>query len=94
MLIGGSVNITYEAVGRILEPQHSNAEGMVLFAIIGVAVNGYAARKLSSGNTRNKWVVFWHLLEDIGWGAVLVVAIVLLFKDIHYLDPAPSTWRK
>ncbi|MCO6478301.1 MAG: cation transporter, partial [Phaeodactylibacter sp.] len=91
VLIGGSVYIIYEAVGRILEPQHSNAQGMVLFAIIGVAVNGYAAWKLSGGKTMNERVVSWHLLEDVlGWAAVLVVAIVLLFKDIHYLDPALS----
>lgn len=91
VLIGGSVYIIYEAVGRILEPQHSNAQGMVLFAIIGVAVNGYAAWKLSGGRTMNERVVSWHLLEDVlGWAAVLVVAIVLLFKDIHYLDPALS----
>ncbi|MCB0578244.1 MAG: cation transporter [Phaeodactylibacter sp.] len=91
VLIGGSVYIIYEAVGRILAPQHSNAQGMVLFAILGVAVNGYAAWKLSSGRTMNERVVSWHLLEDVlGWAAVLVVAIVLLFKDIHYLDPALS----
>ena len=53
VLIGGSVYIIYEAVGRILAPQHSNAQGMVLFAILGVAVNGYAAWKLSSGRTMN-----------------------------------------
>ena len=91
VLIGGSVYIIYEAVGRILEPQHSNAQGMVLFAIIGVAVNGYAAWKLSSGETMNERVVSWHLIEDVlGWVAVLVVSVVLLFKDIHYLDPALS----
>ncbi|MCB0587076.1 MAG: cation transporter, partial [Phaeodactylibacter sp.] len=91
VLIGGSVFIIYEAVGRILEPQHSNAQGMVLFAIIGVTVNGYAAWKLSSGKTMNERVVSWHLLEDVlGWAAVLIVAIVLLFRDIHYLDPALS----
>ena len=91
VLIGGSVYIIYEAVGRILEPQHSNAQGMALFAILGVTVNGYAAWKLSSGKTMNERVVSWHLLEDVlGWAAVLVVAIVLLFRDIHYLDPALS----
>lgn len=39
----------------------------------------------------NEKVVSWHLLEDVlGWVAVLIVAIVLQFKDIHYLDPALS----
>ncbi|CAL65016.1 cation diffusion facilitator family transporter [Christiangramia forsetii] len=91
VLIAGSVYVIYEAVGRILEPQHSDAQGMIIFAIVGVAVNGYAAYKLSGGKSMNEKVVSWHLLEDVlGWVAVLIVAIVLYFKDIHYLDPALS----
>lgn len=91
VLIAGSVYVIYEAVGRILEPEHSDAQGMVIFAIIGVLVNGYAAYKLSSGKSMNEKVVSWHLMEDVlGWVAVLIVAIILYFKDIHYLDPALS----
>lgn len=91
VLIGGSIYIISEAIGRILVPEHSDALGMIIFAIIGVIVNGYAAWKVSKGKTLNERVVSWHLLEDVlGWVAVLVVAIVLLFKDIHYLDPALS----
>ena len=64
---------------------------MIIFAIIGVAVNGFAAYKLSGGSSMNEKVVSWHLVEDVlGWVAVLIVAIVLKFKDIHYLDPALS----
>jgi cobalt-zinc-cadmium efflux system protein len=91
ILITGSVFIIIEGVERIMNPQSSDAMGMVVFAIIGVTVNGYAAWKMSSGKTLNEKVVSWHLLEDVlGWVAVLVVAIVLLFKDILYLDPALS----
>ncbi|MCB9273401.1 MAG: cation transporter [Lewinellaceae bacterium] len=91
VLIGGSVYIVYEAVGRLLNPQMPDAASMVAFAVVGVAVNGYAAWKLSTGKTLNERVVSWHLLEDVlGWVAVLIVAIVLLFKDIPYLDPALS----
>lgn len=91
VLILGSTYIIYEAVGRILEPQHSDAMGMIVFALIGITVNGYAAWKLRSGKSLNEKVVSWHLLEDVlGWVAVLVVAIVLSFKDIHYLDPVLS----
>ena len=91
VLIAGSIYVIYEAVGRILEPEHSDAQGMIIFAIIGVAVNGYAAYKLSSGKSLNEKVVSWHLMEDVlGWVAVLIVAVILYFKDIHYLDPALS----
>ncbi|HCD52056.1 MAG TPA: cation transporter [Balneolaceae bacterium] len=91
VLIAGSVFVINEAVARILSPEHTDAQGMLLFAIVGVAVNGYAAWKVSHGKTLNERVISWHLLEDVlGWAAVLVVSIVLLFKDIHYLDPALS----
>lgn len=91
ILVAGSIYVIYEAVGRIMEPEHSDAQGMIIFAIIGIVVNGYAAYKLSSGKTMNEKVVSWHLLEDVlGWVAVLIVGIVLSFKDIHYLDPALS----
>ena len=91
VLIGGSIFVINEAVERILNPEHTDAQGMLLFAIIGVTVNGYAAWRVSKGKTLNERVISWHLMEDVlGWAAVLVVSIVLLFKDIHYLDPALS----
>lgn len=91
ILIAGSIFIVKEAVGRILEPEHTDATGMLLFAIVGVAMNGYAAWKTSKGKTLNERVISWHLLEDVlGWASILIVSIILLFKDIHYLDPALS----
>lgn len=91
VLIGGSVYVIYEATQRLIEPELSNANGMIVFGIIGVAVNGYAAWKMSSGKTLNEKVVSWHLLEDVlGWAAVLIVAIVLKFYESPYLDPALS----
>ncbi|SHF94200.1 cobalt-zinc-cadmium efflux system protein [Salegentibacter echinorum] len=91
VLIAGSIYVIYEAVGRLMEPQSSDADGMIVFAIFGVLVNGYAAWKLSGGKTLNEKVVSWHLMEDVlGWVAVLIVAIILQFKDIQYLDPALS----
>ena len=91
VLIIGSIYVIKEAIGRILAPELTNAEGMLLFAIIGIAVNGYAAWKLSGGKSMNEKVVSWHLLEDVlGWAAILVGAIVLLFWDVPFLDPALS----
>ena len=91
ILILGGIYVTNEAIERLLEPEHSNAQGMLFFALVGIAVNGYAAWKLSHGKSMNEKVMSWHLLEDVlGWAAVLIVSIVLLFKDIPYLDPALS----
>jgi cobalt-zinc-cadmium efflux system protein len=91
VLIVGSIYVVYEAVGRFIEPEQANASGMIAFALVGVVVNGYAAHKMSGGKTLNEKVISWHLLEDVlGWVAVLIVGIVLYFKDIAYLDPALS----
>ncbi len=91
VLILGGIYAIYETIGRFLNPELPDARGMMWFAFLGIAVNGYAAWKLSKGKSMNERVVSWHLLEDVlGWFAILVVAIVLQFKEIAYLDPALS----
>jgi cobalt-zinc-cadmium efflux system protein len=66
-------------------------EGMLLLSIFGIAVNGFAAYKLSEGNSLNERILNWHLLEDVlGWVAVLIVSIVLMFKPWPILDPILS----
>lgn len=91
ILLVGSLFILAEAIPRLLNPQHSNAQGMALLALVGIAVNGAAALRLRREKGLNARVVAWHLLEDVlGWLAVLVVSIVLLFADIHQLDPLLS----
>jgi len=91
VLIVGSIYILSEAIPRLLTPQQTNAKGMVLFALLGVAVNGFAALRLRGERTLNARVVALHLIEDVlGWVAVLVVSIVLLFTDFYILDPLLS----
>ncbi|MDN3670950.1 cation diffusion facilitator family transporter [Echinicola jeungdonensis] len=91
ILIVGGVFIIKEAIQRLITPEFSDAKGMLIFALIGVAVNGYAAYKLSHGKTLNEKVVSWHLLEDVlGWVAVLLGALVLLIVKTPYVDPALS----
>jgi len=91
ILFGGSIYMLSQAVRRILNPEPSQAEGMILFAVIGILVNGAAALKLKNENSINARVVALHLLEDVlGWAAVLVVGIILLFSDSPYLDPILS----
>lgn len=91
VLILGSLFILSKAIPRLLNPEASNAAGMALFAVVGIAVNGAAVLRLKGGKSLNERVVTWHLLEDVlGWAAVLVVSIVLLFKDVKILDPLLS----
>ncbi|MFD2630981.1 cation diffusion facilitator family transporter [Idiomarina piscisalsi] len=91
ILTVGSIWILFEAIPRLWNPVMPMAEGMALLAVFGVIVNGYAAFKLSKGQSLNERVLNWHLLEDVlGWLAVLVVSIVLLFVDWPILDPLLS----
>jgi cobalt-zinc-cadmium efflux system protein len=87
ILLVGSIWILIEAVPRLTSPQPTNAPGMVIFAIIGILVNGLAALRLRHDGTMNARAVAWHLFEDVlGWIAVLVVSIMLLFKPLYILD--------
>lgn len=91
VLIAGSLWVLSAAIPRLFEPQQPHAVGMFWLAILGVAVNGYAAFKLSHGKTLNERVLNWHLMEDVlGWVAVLIVAVTLMFVDWPILDPLLS----
>ncbi|QFU76368.1 cation transporter [Halioglobus maricola] len=91
VLIAGSLWVLNAAIPRLFEPQQPHAVGMFWLAILGVVVNGYAAFKLSHGKTLNERVLNWHLLEDVlGWVAVLIVAVTLMFVDWPILDPLLS----
>jgi len=87
VLIIGSTFVLANAIPRIIEPQAANAEGMIIFAIIGVIVNGAAVFKLKNEESMNARVMMLHLLEDVlGWIAILAVAIALLFWQTYILD--------
>lgn len=87
ILVFGSVFILMEAIPRLLNPQQPHTDGMIVLAILGVAVNGFAALRVSKGESLNEKMLMWHMLEDvIGWALVLVGAIVMKFFDIPQLD--------
>lgn len=87
ILILGSLFVIYEAVSRLNNPEPVVPEGMLGLAILGVIVNGVAAYRLSKEDGMNSKMVMYHLIEDIlGWVAVLIVSIVLLFKPLFILD--------
>ena len=88
VLIVGSVFILSRAVARLFNPEAVDARGMILFAVLGIIVNGLAMLRLRGGKSLNAQVVAWHLIEDVlGWVAVLIMSIVLLFTDLYILDP-------
>lgn len=91
VLVAGSIWVLSEAIPRLAEPVMPMTEGMLGLAVLGVAVNGFAAYRLSAGNTLNERVLNWHLMEDVfGWLAVFVVALIMQFVEWPILDPLLS----
>jgi cobalt-zinc-cadmium efflux system protein len=91
VLIVGTFVVLSETIPRLMDPEPTNAPGMVLFAVVGVLVNGAAVLRLRGSHGLNAQMVAWHLLEDVlGWVAVLVASVVLLFSDFYLLDPLLS----
>ncbi|HEX8038290.1 MAG TPA: cation diffusion facilitator family transporter [Chryseosolibacter sp.] len=91
ILIVSSVFIIRESISRLFEPEAPNARGMLVFAIVGIAVNGYALLRLKKGGSINERVVALHFLEDVlGWVAVLIGSVVMIFADVPVLDPVLS----
>lgn len=87
----GALIIIYKAIPRLSAPEPVEASGMILLAILGIAVNGFAAWKASRGSSLNESIVSWHLLEDtLGWIAVLIGSIVMKIWDVPIIDPILS----
>ena len=83
----GSIFILIEAIPRLFDPKQPDASGMIILAIIGVIVNGFAVLRLKKGKSINEKVVSLHLLEDVlGWLAVLIGSIVMYFFNLPVID--------
>jgi len=87
IMLTGSILIIKTAIPRLIHPVQPQVKGMILFAILGILVNGAAVLQLRRGKALNIRVVSWHFIEDIlGWIAVLIVSLILLFSDLYILD--------
>ncbi len=92
ILLAGSVVIIVETIPRLFDPEPVDAQGMLYLAVLGVLMNGAAVWRLRrSGDSLNQRAVMLHLMEDaLGWVAVLVGSIVLMYTDFYWIDPLLS----
>jgi len=91
IIVGGSIFVLTRALPRLLHPEATRSGWMLLFAAVGIVVNGIAVLRLRKGKSYNEKIVFWHLFEDVlGWVVVLVVSVVLVFREYYILDPILS----
>lgn len=91
ILVTGSIIILTRAIPKLISPEETNAQGMLYLAILGIVVNGVAALRLHKGKSINEKVVSLHLLEDVlGWVAILIGSIVMMYFDAPFIDPLLS----
>lgn len=91
ILLGGSILVIYNAIGRLINPVEINYNGMIVFAVLGVSINFLAAYFTKEGDSLNQKSVNLHMLEDVlGWVVVLVGAIIMRFTDIKIIDSVLS----
>ncbi len=91
ILLTGSVLVISNSIRKIINPSDINADGMIIFAIIGVIVNLAATLFTRHGDSLNQKAVNLHMLEDVlGWAVVLIGSIVIKFTGFVLIDPIMS----
>lgn len=91
ILFIGSATVIVNAISRIINPTEINYDGMIIFALVGVAINFAAVYFTREGDSINQRAVNLHMLEDVlGWVVVFVGAIVMRFTDWAIIDPIMS----
>ncbi|TGK50628.1 cation transporter [Leptospira kanakyensis] len=87
----GSIFMIIESIKRFITPEETKADVMFALAIIGVIVNGIAMIRLNHGKSLTEKAVFLHFLEDIlGWIAVLIGSVVMMYFKVPWFDPLLS----
>ena len=91
ILMTGSVLVILENITKMFHPQPVNDKGILWLGIIAVTINVLASLVVRKGKTKNESILSLHFLEDtLGWLAVILMAIILRFKDWYILDPLLS----
>jgi cobalt-zinc-cadmium efflux system protein len=85
--------ITWEAIGRFMQPQPVTGGIVILVAAIGVVINTVTALLFVSGQKHdlNLRSAFLHMAADAGVSLGVVIAgLVILYKGWLWIDPAIS----
>lgn len=91
ILIVGSVYILSRAISGLFNPVQPNTKGVMLFAIVGIIVNGISVLRVRRGKSLNERIVALHLFEDVlSWVAIFIISIIMIFTDAPILDPILS----
>jgi cobalt-zinc-cadmium efflux system protein len=87
VLIAGSVLILFHSWQNLSKEQLPNSKIMFILALLGIGFNGWAFFSLKKGTSLNEKAIALHMLEDLlGWAALLVGAVLLMFFNWPWLD--------
>lgn len=93
-LVGISVFIFYEAIGRFFDPPQVIGAGMMTISVIGLLVNILVAWILMKGDTSenlNMRSAFLHVLGDLlGSVGAIIAALLIIFLGWNIADPIAS----
>lgn len=91
ILLCGSLIVIYNGIGRLFSPEVIDYEKMIIIALVGFFVNFFAAYFTRGEDSINQKAVNLHMLEDVlGWGIVLLGAVVMKFTNFYILDSLMS----
>ena len=91
ILVAGSLIVIYNAMKKVFNPSDINYDGMIVFAVVGVIINFFAAFFTRGEGSLNQKAVNLHMLEDVlGWLFVLLGAFIIKFTDFRVIDPLMS----
>jgi cobalt-zinc-cadmium efflux system protein len=90
VVVGG---LSWEALGRLLQPQEVAGKTVMVVAAVGIVINGICAWLFASGRDGDLNIrgAFAHMAADAVVSAGVVVAgLVILLTGWHWLDPVVS----
>jgi len=84
ILLVGSLIVIYNAIGRIISPAEINYNGMIIFALVGVCVNFFAALFTRHGDSLNQKAVFClTILFDLADSEEIPIRLQHLFHVVQ-----------
>lgn len=90
-LLVASFLVLTSAIPRLIDVEKVNYDGMLIFAIVGVIINGFAVYKTRKKENINEKTINLHMFEDVlGWIAVLIGSIIIKFTGLYIIDPILS----
>ena len=88
ILVASSIYIFTEAIPLLWDPQKPYLDGILIIAIFGLLVNGFAAIYLHNHVSYKNKIITLHFVEDVlGWIAILIMSVLLRFVDYYIMDP-------